>query len=158
MRGGCTTTCSANLPPPIGCSSGASCAFLVLHARRFHNHLLSWLLAACTLAIDAFIGATPFVDNSGNTAGFVSGLLVAGGVLCLRLVGMPSCRTALVACGDIQSGDRKSGEQHIAESPELIMITLQLSVVSHHPAPPSHSSRQNDGAMQRRSQCWGRQP
>ncbi len=60
---------------------------LLLRAKRLRNHALSWLFVAFTLAVDVFIGATPFVDNSGNTAGFVEGLLVAGGMLCLDLVG-----------------------------------------------------------------------
>ena len=65
---------------------GASCALLALHAKRLRNHLISWALILVTLAVNAFIGATPFVDNLGNTAGFVVGAMLGAGMIGLRLV------------------------------------------------------------------------
>mmetsp|Transcript_23764 Transcript_23764/g.52133 ORF Transcript_23764/g.52133 Transcript_23764/m.52133 type:complete len:420 (-) Transcript_23764:529-1788(-) len=63
---------------------GGSIALLLLRRRHFVNHLLSWALVTFSLAVNAFIGATPFVDNSGNTAGLVSGALGAAGMLLLK--------------------------------------------------------------------------
>lgn len=59
---------------------------LLVRFRRLRNHWLSWLLLLVSLALNCFIGATPFVDNSGNTAGFVVGVLGCGGFLLLRKV------------------------------------------------------------------------
>ncbi len=64
--------------------AGGSCFLLILQPTGSRNYLMNWLLLILTLAICCFMGATPFVDNSGNTAGFVAGLLVAGGFLLLQ--------------------------------------------------------------------------
>lgn len=71
---------AAGSGPALG-FAGASCMLLLVHHRRLRSPLLSWLLLAVNLTILSFIGATPFVDNSGNTAGFVEGLCIGGGVL-----------------------------------------------------------------------------
>lgn len=55
--------------------AGATAAMMVVHRRRYTNHIWSVAFAALVLALNLFIGATPFVDNAGNTAGFVLGFM-----------------------------------------------------------------------------------
>ncbi|KAG1669971.1 hypothetical protein FOA52_016232 [Chlamydomonas sp. UWO 241] len=68
---------------------GAAAVVLALCHKRLKCALLSWGLLAFALAVNCFIGATPFVDNSANTTGFVAGALICAGVLCANW--MPSC-------------------------------------------------------------------
>ncbi|KXZ46819.1 hypothetical protein GPECTOR_40g553 [Gonium pectorale] len=58
--------------------AGAAAVMLVLRWRRYACHAASAALVCFIVGCNAFIGATPFVDNSGNTAG-----LVFGGTLCV---------------------------------------------------------------------------
>ena len=59
---------------------------------------MSWALVVLTLSVNAFISATPFVNNSGNTAGFTVGALVGGGLLGLRLVRGGGSREGTEGC------------------------------------------------------------
>lgn len=63
--------------------AGAAISMLAFHWRRYTNHLLTCAVVALVLAVNFFIGATPFVDNSGNTAGLLFGAVA---VFCPMLV------------------------------------------------------------------------
>lgn len=51
-----------------------------------HTHLCpdSTLVIAATLALNLFIGATPFVDNVANVSGFVLGALLVASLLLIQ--------------------------------------------------------------------------
>ncbi|GAX78621.1 hypothetical protein CEUSTIGMA_g6060.t1 [Chlamydomonas eustigma] len=79
---GTTFITAAGSAPAFG-ALGAATAFLLLHRRHLRNHLISWVLLALSLLVNAFIGAMPFVDNSGNTVSFAVSLLAAAGLVAL---------------------------------------------------------------------------
>ncbi|KAG2495237.1 hypothetical protein HYH03_006510 [Edaphochlamys debaryana] len=75
-------TCGASIPA-FGLA-GAACAMLIFWWRWHRNHWATALVAAAALGLNAFIGATPFVDNSGNTAGFVFGAALCLSAMLVR--------------------------------------------------------------------------
>ena len=63
---------------------GSACGLLLAHHQRYSHHLLSWLSVAFALALNLLVGATPFVDNSCNTAGFLAGFFITIALVLLQ--------------------------------------------------------------------------
>jgi hypothetical protein len=57
---------------------------LVVRWRKYTWHIASVVVVCFIVGVNTFIGATPFVDNSGNTAGFVFGAVLCLGFLLIR--------------------------------------------------------------------------
>mmetsp|Transcript_16231 Transcript_16231/g.27875 ORF Transcript_16231/g.27875 Transcript_16231/m.27875 type:complete len:331 (+) Transcript_16231:77-1069(+) len=64
---------------------GGTCAALIMHHRLFNHHVLSWVMLVIVLLLNIFIGATTFVDQTANMAGFVAGAFGTLGCLLLEL-------------------------------------------------------------------------
>ncbi|MEW5298594.1 MAG: hypothetical protein WDW36_001698 [Sanguina aurantia] len=75
-------TCAASAPA-FGMVGGA-CSALILHRRQLASPCYSTLVIAATLALNLFIGATPFVDNVANVSGFVLGALLVASLLLIQ--------------------------------------------------------------------------
>ncbi|KAG2440006.1 hypothetical protein HXX76_004123 [Chlamydomonas incerta] len=69
---------TAGASAPAFALAGAATLMLVVRWRKYTWHIASCVVVCLIVGVNAFVGATPFVDNSGNTAAFVF-----GGVLCL---------------------------------------------------------------------------
>ncbi|GIL77200.1 hypothetical protein Vretimale_3148 [Volvox reticuliferus] len=69
---------------PAFALAGAATAMLLFRWRRFTCHFASAAVVGFIVGANAFIGATPFVDNSGNTAGFVFGAVICLGIMMVR--------------------------------------------------------------------------
>ncbi|GLC37384.1 hypothetical protein PLESTF_000374700 [Pleodorina starrii] len=69
---------------PAFALAGAASAMLVYRWRRYSCHWASVLTTGFMVGANAFMGATPFVDNSGNTAGFVFGAVLCLGFMMVR--------------------------------------------------------------------------
>ena len=65
-------------------AAGGVIALLLLRPHQFRNHPMSAALIGVTLGLGFFIGATPFIDNSGNVAGLVSGFLLTVSFLMIK--------------------------------------------------------------------------
>ncbi|KAL6759309.1 hypothetical protein V8C86DRAFT_2577740 [Haematococcus lacustris] len=75
---------AASSGPAFGLMGGM-CATLMLHHRLFTRHLVTVGMLGATLALNLWVGATPFADNSCNVAGFIVGMLATMGFLMLRM-------------------------------------------------------------------------
>jgi len=106
---------AAGSAPTFGFMAAAS-VLLVVQRDRFKNHVVTWAFLAFMLALNCFIGATPFVDNSANTTGFVVGALMAAGILAADWV--PS-----FVCGDFVATTASIGLIGLA------MLILSLAII-----------------------------
>ncbi|GFR42022.1 hypothetical protein Agub_g2838 [Astrephomene gubernaculifera] len=64
--------------------AGAACSKLLLDWRRYAWRPVTLALLGFMLAANAFLGATPFVDNSGNSGGLVAGAVMGLGWVLVR--------------------------------------------------------------------------
>jgi hypothetical protein len=84
---------------------------MIVQRRLYTNHLWSVAFASLVLALNLFIGATPFVDNAGNTGGFVLGFMAG---LCPVLVRQQVCVHVCVCVCVGGGGGAAEGPQGVA--------------------------------------------
>lgn len=98
--------------PAFGLAGAAIMMFVMRH-RRYTCWLWTLAVLVLVLGTNVFIGATPFVDNSGNTAG-----LVFGGILCAAFI-----------CIRKKQMETKGGEAVLLLSASLALVVVIAAVI-----------------------------